>query len=72
MKPEEIDHQFSYQTPTEASLKAIQAIRESGRKFAQVINQYAPECADKTYAVRLIRMATMTANQAVTHNQDNS
>jgi len=62
---EQLQNWFTYHSPTLEQLPKYQAIREAGLQFATAIVENAPDCADTTAAVRKIREAVMTANQAI-------
>lgn len=62
---EQIDNWFTYHSPTPDQLPRYLAIREAGKIFAQSIVENSPESADCTAAVRKVREAVMTANQAI-------
>jgi hypothetical protein len=63
--PDQLDNWFTYHSPTPEQLPEYLAIREAGKAFAEAIVANAPDCADTTAAVRKVREATMTANQAI-------
>lgn len=65
MTLEQIENWFSYHAPRPDQLLQYDAIRKAGKVFAKVINDNAPECADKTAAIRKVREAVMTANAAI-------
>lgn len=56
---------FTYHSPTPEQLPKYLAIREAGHSFALAVVANAPDCADTTAAIRKIREAVMTANQAI-------
>lgn len=56
---------FTYHPPTPEQQDKYIAIREAGYVFATVILNSTPECPDQTAAIRKIREAVMTANQAI-------
>ena len=62
---EQLDNWFVYHSPSADQLPKYQAIREAAKVFAATIVANAPDCADTTAAVRKVREATMTANQAI-------
>lgn len=72
---EQLDNWFEHHSPeniakranvdTEIILADFADIRVQGKILAESIVTACPECADVTYAVRLIRMAVMTANAAI-------
>ena len=62
---EAIDDIFTYHAPTPEQLPKYEAIRDAAKVFAQVLLANTPSSADQTAAIRLLRQAVMTANQAV-------
>lgn len=62
---EQLDNWFTYHSPTPDQLPKYKAIRDAGKTFAAEIVSNAPDCADTTAAVRKVREAVMTANQAI-------
>lgn len=62
---EQLLNWFTYHSPTPEQLPKYLAIREAAKTFAEVIVANSPDCADTTAAVRKVREATMTANQAI-------
>jgi len=65
MTNEQLENWFTYHKPTEDDQVAYAKLRSSALDFAKAINALCPESADKTYAMRLVRMATMTGNAAI-------
>jgi hypothetical protein len=61
----QLDNWFTYHSPTPEQLPKYQAIREAAKHLAEVIVANAPDVADTTAAVRKVREAAMTANQAI-------
>lgn len=62
---EQLDNWFTYHSFSEAEVLASNAIRESGRRFAEQILAVTPASADQTAAIRKIREAVFTANAAI-------
>lgn len=72
---EQLDNWFEYHAPekiaeaagvgVEIVLADFAEIRVQARVLAETIRNCVPDCADATYAIRLVRMAVMTANQAI-------
>lgn len=62
---EQLKNWFTYHTPNPEQLPKYLAIREAGMAFAKVIVENSPASADQTAAIRKIREAVMTANQAI-------
>jgi hypothetical protein len=65
MLPSVIKNWFTYHAPKGDQAERYQRIREAAERFALVIDDNVPDCADKTAAIRKIREATMTANAAI-------
>ena len=61
----QLDNWFTYHSPSPEQLPKYLAIREAGKAFAMAIVENAPDSADCTAAVRKVREAVMTANQAI-------
>lgn len=61
----QLENWFTYHSPTPDRLPKYQAIREAAKQFARVVVENSPASADQTAAVRKIREAAMTANQAI-------
>jgi alkanesulfonate monooxygenase SsuD/methylene tetrahydromethanopterin reductase-like flavin-dependent oxidoreductase (luciferase family) len=62
---EQIDNWFTYHSPTPEQQVKYVALRDTAKAFAKAIVSAAPDCADTTAAVRKVREAVMTANQAI-------
>lgn len=65
MQPEQINHWFTYQTPSSVDVENMQAIRDLAGELALLINEVAPDSADKSAAIRKLREAVMTANASI-------
>ena len=61
----EINNWFQYHAPTPEQLVAYTAIRDAAKIYAETVNKYVPDGADKTAAMRTIRNSVMQANLAV-------
>ena len=62
---QQLDNWFTYHSPNPNQTPKYSAIRIAGRELARVIVECAPDSADTTAAVRKVREAVMTANQAI-------
>ncbi|MGA9772338.1 MAG: hypothetical protein WBV94_25115 [Blastocatellia bacterium] len=60
-----LDHSFTYHAPTDDQVKRLQAINDASKALAEAILLNAPESADRTTAIRLVREARMWANASV-------
>jgi hypothetical protein len=65
ISPDQLHNWFTYHSPTPEQLPKYLAIREAGKAFAESIVANAPDCADTTAAIRKVREAVMTLNQAI-------
>lgn len=63
---------FDYLKPTEEQLKIMTAAREASKVYSTALEQYLPEGADKTYALRKLREVAMWVNVAITRQADGS
>jgi len=61
----QIDHWFTYHAPTLDSLEKYENLRVAGKTLAHAIWDNCPPGADASAAVRKVREAVMTANQAI-------
>lgn len=59
-----LDNWFTYHSPDKDDNLAYQEIRDAGKALAAAIVKNTPSSADQTAAVRKVREAVMTANQA--------
>lgn len=60
-----LDDLFTYHPPTEAQVPKYEEIRTAAKRFAQIVVNNTPVCADQTAAIRKIREAVYTANAAI-------
>jgi hypothetical protein len=67
-KQEDIDNWFSYHAPTQSQQSAYVDIRSKAKDLAETFSAVAPKCADTTAAMRLLREAVMSMNQAIACN----
>lgn len=61
----ELENLFTYHKPFGDQPERYERVREYGKQFARVILENTPKGADQSAAVRLLRQATMTANEAI-------
>jgi hypothetical protein len=62
---QDLENWFTYHSPTDEQLPKYQAIRNAAKALASTIVANTPPSADQTAAVRKVREAAMTANQAI-------
>lgn len=65
MRKEDIDNWFSYHAPTPEKIETYNTLRIAAKEFAFIFDNYVPDCADKTAAMRKLRETVMAMNLAV-------
>lgn len=68
MDQSSLDNWFSYHSPNPDQQKAYTDLRAKAKELAEMFNAYAPECADKTAAMRELRNTVMAMNLAIACN----
>lgn len=63
-----IEDLFTYHPPSTGQIPRYQAIREAAKAFALAIHKHCPPSADRTYAMRQLQSAVMTANRSIALN----
>ncbi len=58
-------HIFTYHAPSLDQVMFYGEIRQAALDFAEVIEEFVPDGADKSAAIRKIREAVMTANAGI-------
>lgn len=56
---------FSYHAPGPEDPAKYEAVRAAARELARVILVHCPPSADRTFAIRQVREAVMTANASI-------
>lgn len=56
---------FAYHQPDDKQIEAMTSVRRSAVELASTILAYAPDCADRSAAIRLLRQAVREANSAI-------
>lgn len=62
---ENLDDAFTYHRPTDAQVPKYEAINLAAKAFAKTVLENAPDCADRSSALRLVNQARMEANSAI-------
>jgi hypothetical protein len=62
---EQLDHVFTYHSPSPEQIPKYQAIRDSAKELSHIILEFTPTCPSQTTAIQLLRQAVMVANQAI-------
>ena len=60
---------FSYHPPHGDQAQRYERLRAGGGELARLINDFAPESAEKTLAIRRVQEAVMYANAAIACNE---
>lgn len=60
-----LKNRFTFHAATSAQAKKYEEIRPAALLFAELINELAPESAEKTKAIGYIDQAVMYANAAI-------
>jgi hypothetical protein len=61
----ELDHAYGYHAPTPEQVVLYLAINQAAKEFERTVLQTCPASADRTFAIRQIRDARMTANRSI-------
>lgn len=62
---DELDHAYRYHPPTEEQIEQYGCINAAAKNFEATVLQNCPASADRTFAIRQIRDARMTANRSI-------
>jgi hypothetical protein len=65
MDHDALKNRFTYHAPNAEQAKKYETLRSAALAFAELINELAPESAEKTKAVGYIDQAVMHANAAI-------
>lgn len=68
MDNKSIDNIFTYHLPDQDQIERLLKIRTAAKVLAWAIDSYVPICADQSAAMRYLRDAVMTANNAIVLN----
>lgn len=60
-----VDDVIAYHKPSDADVVRIQNIRMASQRLIETILENAPDCADRSAAIRHVREGMMTANAAI-------
>lgn len=63
--PADIENWFEYHAPSQEQQPKYQSLRAAGKALASEILRCTPPGPDQTAAIRKVREAVMTANQAI-------
>jgi hypothetical protein len=66
----QLDNWFRYHTPTLGQVQVYADLRSKAKEFAELFNAVAPDCADKTAALRMLRNTVMAMNLAIACNHE--
>jgi hypothetical protein len=66
----DLDNRFTYHPPSEDRARAHVMIRESGKTFAEMVNEYTPDGREKSLALTKIEEAVMWANASLARSPE--
>ncbi len=74
MSPEEKDlNRFTWNSKVSPEdVDAMHQLRAKAREFAELIFKLCPACADRSAAIRDLRIALMQANASIAHRELNT
>lgn len=61
----QVDHWFTYHTPTATQVEQMRVLREKAKDLARFMVSHCPPSADRSAAIRLLRESIMTANASI-------
>ena len=61
----DIENWFTYDKPDDGQVDLMKHIRDDAKRLAYFIQEFVPDSADKTVAIRKLREAVMMANAAI-------
>jgi len=61
----DLDNRFTYHAPRDGQPEVYQAIRDQGKRLAELIEQEAQESRERSLAITKIEEAVMWANAAI-------
>ena len=62
---DEIEDIFTYHAPTKDQIPKYEAVRDAAKSFARVLMNECPGSADRSAALRNVRIAVMQANASI-------
>lgn len=65
MTHDAVEDYFTYRTPDEGQIVAMNNIRNKAKELAHVILDETPQCPDQTLAIQKLREVVMRANLGV-------
>ncbi len=69
MTTEQINNTFTYHVPKMGQSERYEAIRETAREFALLINEMCPESREKSLAITTLQSAVHWANASIAINE---
>lgn len=61
----EIDRRFTYFAPKSGQPEKYEDIRRAAREFAHLLNEYCPDCREKSLTITKLEEAVMWANASI-------
>lgn len=65
----DIERNFTYHAPKEDQIGRYREIRDKGKQFAEMIDEFCPESRERSLAFTKIEEAVMWANAAIARNE---
>lgn len=62
---ETLNNHFTYHPASPGQTVKYEAVTTAAKEFARCVLEWCPKSADRTFALRLIQQARMTANQSI-------
>ena len=69
MDSKELENRFTYHVPKDDQPTRYVAIRDKGKEFAKLIDNYCPDSREKSLAFTKLEEAVMWANSAIARNE---
>lgn len=66
---QQLENWFTHHPPMENQPQRYQDIREAGKRFANLINEFVPASAERDEAIKAVRSAVMWANAGIACNE---
>lgn len=68
MQREDIDHRFTYHSPSPSAVEEMTFLRNQARVLAHDINEFVPDSREKSLAITALEEVIMWANAGIARN----
>lgn len=65
----DLDKRFTYHTPKEGQPAKYEAIRNTAKEFAEMLNTACPDSREKSLAITALEECVMWANKSIAVNE---